>query len=234
MVESLFRGINRVKGASVNQKLPITIDILFRIWKTLNFRSSLDSSFWAICLTAFFGMFRKSHLLTCNMSSFSPDKQFTKSDFHSWGVVIKVRWSKIIQFRDSGFIPLSYIPVSPLCPVHAILHAFSFLQDSHNDGQAFSWVDPDDLQIKYLSYSKFLGKLCFILKDIGSDPSLYASHSFHRGGASFAVQAGVPIEMIKLLGDWKSNAVCLYLTVPMKLRLSTIDQITRHVMALKW
>ena len=70
MVESLFRGIRRVKGASVNQKLPITIDILFRIWKTLNFRSSLDSSFWAICLTAFFGMFRKSHLLTCNMSSF--------------------------------------------------------------------------------------------------------------------------------------------------------------------
>ena len=87
---------------------------------------------------------------------------------------------------------------------------------------------------KYFSYSKFLGKLRFILKDIGLDPSLYASHSFRRGGASFAFQAGVPIEMIKLLGDWKSNAVCLYLTVPMKLRLSTIDQITRHVMALKW
>ena len=166
MAESLFRGIKRVKGASVNQKLPITIDILFRIWKTLNFRSSLDSSFWAICLTAFFGMFRKSHLLTCNMSSFSPDKQFTKSDFlfHSWGVVIKVRWSKTIQFRDRVVsIPLSYIPDSPLCPVHAILHAFSFLQDSHYDGQAFSWVDPDDLQNKYFSYRKFLGKLRFIL-----------------------------------------------------------------------
>ena len=131
-------------------------------------------------------------------------------------------------------IPLSFIPDSPLCPVHAIQHAFSFVQDSLDDGQAFSLVVPDDLQIKYITYSKFLGKLRYILKDIGLDPSLYASHSFRRGGASFAFQAGVPLEMIKLLGDWKSNAVCLYLTVPMKLRLCAIDQIDRYVMALNW
>ena len=101
------------------------------------------------------------------MSSFSPDKQLTKSDFlfHSWGVVIKVRWSKTIQFRDRVVsIPLSYIPDSPLCPVHAILHAFSFLQDSHNDGQAFSWVDPDDLKIKYFPTANFWASCVLSLK----------------------------------------------------------------------
>ncbi|CAH3184844.1 unnamed protein product, partial [Porites lobata] len=36
---------------------------------------------------------------------------------------------------------------------------------------------------------------------IGVDPKLYAGHSFRRGGASFAYQSGVPIELIKALGD---------------------------------
>ena len=63
-LDSLFKGIKRVKGDMIVQKLSITTDILF-----------------AICLTTFFGMFRKSHLLTRNLTSFYPDKQFTKSDF---------------------------------------------------------------------------------------------------------------------------------------------------------
>ena len=51
-VSSLLKGIKRVKGDSHIQKLPMTIDILSRIYNILNFRSSFDSSFWAICLTA--------------------------------------------------------------------------------------------------------------------------------------------------------------------------------------
>ena len=44
-VKSLFRGIKRVKGDSQVQKLPITIDILIRIFKMINFNSSFESSF---------------------------------------------------------------------------------------------------------------------------------------------------------------------------------------------
>ena len=94
------------------------------------------------------------------MSSFSPAQQFMKSDFlfHSWGVVIKVRWSKTIQFHDRVVsIPLSFIPDSPLCPVHAILHAFS-------SGQSFSWVDPDDLQIKYFATASIWASCVLSLK----------------------------------------------------------------------
>ena len=57
----------------------------------------------------------------------------------------------------------------------------------------------------------FLYQLCL-------DASQYAGHSFRRGGASFAHQAGLPVDMIKLLGDWKSDAVLLYLTVPFHMR----------------
>ena len=53
----LLRGIKRVKGNSWTQKRPITINILVRIRKLLNYRSSFHSSFWAICLTAFLECF---------------------------------------------------------------------------------------------------------------------------------------------------------------------------------
>ena len=56
-LSSLLNGIRRVKGDSVNQKLPITLDLLFRVFKLLNFRSSIHSSFWAICLIAFLACF---------------------------------------------------------------------------------------------------------------------------------------------------------------------------------
>ena len=78
---SLLRGIRRVKGDTVKQKLPITLRILRLIHSRLNLNCSLDSSFWAICLTAFFVFFRKTHLLTKSKTTFDPEKQFTKSNF---------------------------------------------------------------------------------------------------------------------------------------------------------
>ena len=109
-LSSLLKGIRRVKGDSVNQKLPITLDLLFRIFKLLNFRSSIHSSFWAMCLTAFFGMFHKSNILPTTKSTFSSSKQLCKSDFtfFAWGISVHLKWSK---FRDRIIqIPFSFIP----------------------------------------------------------------------------------------------------------------------------
>ena len=118
-VKSLLTGIKRVKGDSVKQKLPITIDILSRVHKSLNL-NSYDASFWAICLVAFFGLFRKSHLLPVSKYQYDSSKQFSKSSFqfYSWGALLIVQWSKTIQFRErTVHIPLLVIPCSPLCPV---------------------------------------------------------------------------------------------------------------------
>ena len=60
--------------------------------------------------------------------------------------------------------------------------------------------------------------LRIFLYQLSLDASQYAGHSFRRGGASFAHQAGLPVDRIKLLGDWKSDAVLLYLAVPFHMR----------------
>ena len=49
------------------------------------------------------------------------------------------------------------------------------------------------------------------------------------GGASHAFQSGVPLELIKILGDWKSDAVFMYLTDHLKVRLDTIKMISNSL-----
>ncbi|KAI8516382.1 hypothetical protein Bbelb_049630 [Branchiostoma belcheri] len=50
-----------------------------------------------------------------------------------------------------------------------------------------------------------------ILVRAGLNPHLYSLHSGRRGGATFAFRAGVPVELIRLQGDWRSDAYLLYL-----------------------
>ena len=198
--------------------------MLFRIWRILNLRCSLHASVWAVCLTAFFGMFRKSNLLPYSASGFDSNTQLTKADFtfkSCRGVLVHMKWSKAIQFRDRAvLIPFSFIPDSPLCPVQAIQHAFSFLSHSKYSSQAFNYLDSTTVQPVCFTYTIILRFLRTCLDNIGCNSSLYAGHSFRRGGVSFAFQAGVPVEMIKLLDDWKSDTV-LYLTVLLQMRMTS-------------
>ena len=43
------------------------------------------------------------------------------------------------------------------------------------------------------------------------DPSHFSPHSFRRGGATFAFDCHIPSEIIKLQGDWQSDAYLVYL-----------------------
>ena len=118
---SLHNSIKRVKGSSIKQKLSITIDILRGIFKLLNMHISCDASFWAICLVAFFGFFRKSHLLTTSAYRFNPNLQFTRDNFsfYSWGVLVQVKWklsslgTELFPFPFLSFTDHPYVPLLP-------------------------------------------------------------------------------------------------------------------------
>ena len=61
-------------------------------------------------------------------------------------------------------------------------------------------------------------KLRECLKALGYPADKYSGHSFRRGGASFALQCGLPTDLIKLQGDWSSNAYERYLEPSFELR----------------
>ena len=99
-LSSLITGIKRVLGHERLQKLPVTPSLLLKIYKAINPSYSVDASFWAICLVAFYGMFRKSHLLVQGNSQFDPDRQFLKSDFRffPWGPLCWFVGARLFNF----------------------------------------------------------------------------------------------------------------------------------------
>ena len=122
-LQSLLTGIKHVKGQPPAQKLPITPDVLKKIYLQLNLHNSFDASFWAVCLVSFYGMLRKCHLLAGSRHTFHLSQQLVRSDFQifPWGALVTIRGSKTIQFQERVVqIPLPLIPDSPLCPVIAI------------------------------------------------------------------------------------------------------------------
>ena len=208
------------------------MDILLGIRRIINLNISYDASFWAVCLTAFLGLFRKSNLFPVSDIQYDPNKQFSRSSFQflSLGALVQVTWSKTIQFRErSVCIPLPYIPYSLLCPASSVLHATSFTKMSLPTSHAFAYFDIRSRKPTCLTYRSFLSKLRECLSGLGFPPGMFASHSFRRGGASFAFHSGVPVELIKMLEDWKSNAVLLYLTVPLSIRLHSINMTSKAV-----
>jgi integrase len=208
-------GIKRTKGDAVKTKLPITPEILHRIRLALSPLDAEDSVFWAVCLIAFFGLFRKGNLLLKSDSSFDPTKHLRRRDFGfvPSGIIVEVRWNKTIQFLQRTLqIPLPLLKNHPLCPVSAVLRSFSLVTPPSLDAPAFLLPSTEG-RVTSLTQSKFTKKLTKVLSLSGYDSSLFSGHSFRRGGATWALQCGFPSDVIKILGDWRSDAYLRYIDI---------------------
>jgi integrase len=58
---------------------------------------------------------------------------------------------------------------------------------------------------------------------------LFSSHSFRRGGATLLANAGIPSNMIQLMGDWKSDAYKKYIVNDLSDRLKVANKIKKFV-----
>ena len=102
-IKLILRGLRRIPGDAPVQKLPITPDILLRLHPQFTARS--DSGLWAAMLIGFYTFFRKSNLVPKSEKDFDPAKNLCRHDIfvRPLGLVICVRWSKTIQFRELQF-----------------------------------------------------------------------------------------------------------------------------------
>lgn len=219
-VTSILKGVRRVKGDKPSQKFPITLEILRDIFLHLNLYDALDRCFWAACLVGFFSFFRKSNLLIKSHILFDPSRHLCAGDvqFTPEGAILKVRWSKVIQFRERTlYIPLPKIPNSPFCPSAALLMVTLGNQPCPRPVPLFRYHFGGADNVP-LTHSQFTQKLHASLSACGIQAAKYSGHSFRRGGATFALQCGLPINLIKLQGDWSSNACERYLEPSLQLR----------------
>lgn len=212
MVNNLKKGIARVKGTPPAQKLPITIDILFEIFKKLNFYRGRDVAFWCACVIAFFGFLRKATLLPRNLKEAGVDCILRRDLRMVRGhLELSVRKTKTIQFGQRVLcIPYYPVPGSFLCPIMAVK---TLLKRAPYKANLPLFLFRENHEIKWLSHSTFTDQLKRIVTTLGYNSKDYSCHSFRRGGASFAFSQEMSIIDIKQRGDWSSDAVERYIHI---------------------
>ena len=111
---------------------------------------------------------------------------------------------KADQFRQGVSIHLHQTNL--LCPVSALL-AYLVVRGTQ-DGPLFQLEDGTPL-----TRSRLVSELRDALQAADMDLEHYVGHSFRIGAATTAAACGVPVDIIKTLGRWKSQAYQLYIYI---------------------
>jgi len=210
LIKSTLKGIERTFGNPTSRKAPVNPQLLLQIRQFLDLKDITDVMFMAACLVMFFGTFRKFNLMCNSVGLFSSRKQFIRSDFVQLGdrsIKTVVKWSKTIQAQERSFIvKLPYLGDHPLCPVSALGSAFK-LVPLPDEAPAFVTT----LDGTPMTAGQFERKFQALVAMCGYNKKDFSGHSFRRGSACWALQCGVPGEIVQQMGDWKSNAYLVYL-----------------------
>ena len=225
------RAVRRILGDCVTRKEPITIEILLRLFSQFDFSKHLHVCMRALFLVAFFSFLRISNLVPYKLSDIVDPQacHLTPSNvtFISQGALLRITHTKTIQFRKRQLeIPLPRIPGSPLCPVTALQQYLASVQLSPSSPLFVCKSQGAYRPILAHQYNAFIKAS---LSAIGVNPAHYSSHSFRRGGATFAFCSEAPTAFIKAQGDWKSDAYLVYLTLSTANKFTILNSITSRL-----
>ena len=221
-----LKGMERLYGKPAKQAAPITLDILVNIGLRLNFDRKFHVTMWAIFLTSFFVLLRKSHVSHSAKQddNFLLRKHLVRTEN---GYEVIIEWSKTNQLHSRmEKLPLLPIAGSLLCPVAAIDEMIKSIPAGPN---APAFCTAGKRPINYNTYQKFLKE---IIDKVGHNSKEFSTHSFRRGGTTFLAQCGVDPRLIQLMGDWKSDCYKKYISFPLQDRLKVSKTVTKKIKTL--
>ena len=213
LVQRLIRGIKRYHGERGRKpKLPITLPILSQLLAHLQpARDPLHRVVHAASCLAFSGLLRCGEFTT-KSAHFNPAIHLSKSCLKFMPnalspayMLLSIPASKTDPFRKGVTITIAAAPGQPSCPVTAMQLLLSNTVGSP-DSPLFEVAPGIPLQ-----RDQFISCIRSALHQAGFDSRLYAGHSFRRGGATSAANAGFSDHEIQLLGRWRSDAYKLYI-----------------------
>ena len=226
-LQSVLRGIRRVHGDQPCRKAPITPDLLLQFLGRLDMSNLADCCLWSCMLLTYYGLLRIASVL-CTLPRCAHTRHITAADItlHSGGVEVIVRATKTIQYGQRHLVvPLPRVPGNVLCPTQALA---LYLERSGLWGVSsrapLFVVTPAG---KPLTANDFRKRVKDLLARSDCDTSLFGGHSFRRGGACLAYRLGIPIDTIRTLGDWASNAYTAYILPEKPLLTQAISLMVR-------
>ncbi|KAK3746002.1 hypothetical protein QZH41_017314, partial [Actinostola sp. cb2023] len=152
-----------------------------KIFRVSDLSDSGDLVYITAFLFAFFLFARICNIVPYSVNSFHPSRNLCRGDISGTeeGLLVTFRRTKTIQFGHRRL----HIPLPP------------FLLKTKSSAQV------------PVTKSQFVAVFRHKLQLAGIDnPEEFSGHSFRRGGATWAFQAGMPGELIQSFGDWSSDA----------------------------
>ena len=226
-VKLTFKGLDKLTKHVPHQAHPITVSLLRRIHGLLDFTDQVHVVVWCLFLFCFLSFSRKSQFIPANVGHQEVSRLVTRQDIVSCNKMLWVmfRWTKTRQVGGAPLsIPLAPIPGSPLCPVSAFKHMVEVVPASP---ESPAFVIPSASGLKPIVYSVFHNILRGCISSLGLEAGQFSSHSFRRGGATFAFECGLPAECIKSQGDWRSDAYQLYIDISQNQRVMVAKTLSR-------
>lgn len=213
VINMVMKGLGRLLGKEVNQKIGLTPEQLCKIYDSLDFTDINVVTKWAALILSFRSLLRKSNVVQTVAGKM--DMVISRSDveFTPQGVILNVRKTKTLQRKEYVLqIPVHYLKMRKLCA--ASMLTTHLVRTSHiKDGPMFFLFKKGVW--KPLLYSDLLSFLKDSVKLIGLSPSDVGLHSMRRAGAAFLHSIGVSLVDIMNTGDWRSLAALSYLISPM-------------------
>ena len=208
-LETTLQGLKRRLSGTVNQVLPITPEVLRKIFARLNLNKLADLALWCSFLVTFFCLLRKANSVP-EGSNFDSDKILSRKhirfDHHSKMVLIFVGWSKTNQFGNRDLVVPIPSNSDPALDLYRHLCNLFTKVNASPDRPAFSFTNKH-----FVSYSSFTSRLKSLLLSAGVDPAKYSGHSFRRGGATYLHSLGASPLEIQASGDWQTMVFTRYL-----------------------
>lgn len=212
-IATTLRGIRRERACPPRQALPILPDMLVRMFALLS--SNQGHVAWrAAVLCSFRALLRK-----CQVTRSDSSLQRGDFQFFTWGMVIRVRRSKTIQFQERVLeIPVARCHATAICAVHWTERHFRETPAAQ-EAMAFRIPTATAGESAPLPYLVYQDTLKAFAGRAGLDPSSVSSHSLRRGGCTYLSMCGASLEELRVRGDWASDTVFTYLKTPLAVRI---------------
>jgi hypothetical protein len=204
LFEAALHGFKRLRPPKDKRlRLPVTVALLKKLKKHVNFDIPLQRTLWCVMVLAVFGLLRLGELTvkTYSDTTYPRQRDFSMREMR---LVLHLPQSKTDPFRLGVDVQFA-ASGAEICPLEVIIPLMSDWRN--HDGPAFQDRGRPIHRDQVISFLRSL------LSAEGIDPNQYAGHSFRKGGAQSLYDAGVPMADIKALGRWRSWCFALYLSI---------------------
>ena len=215
LLELAVRGARKEQAGTPKQtRLPITPCVLKKMLQVWNQDPANGDHvmLWAACCVGFFGFLRSGEFTAPEKEEFDSGVHLSFKDIAIDNasdprvISVRIKQSKTDPFRQGVTIFLGRTDAI-ICPVAALLAYLA--RRGSGDGPLFRFKNGQPL-----TRSRLVMEVRKALQEAGLQPETYAGHSFRIGAATTAAACGVPADVIKTLGRWKSQAYLLYVRLP--------------------